>query len=89
MIEEAINKLDMGIQAQVAVLASGRGLAGNSQSFNELVKAKETLEKMQKNPKKKKDIEADLTCEYCGATGLTKLTLSRWHKDGKCLQEKK
>ena len=76
MIEEALKKVNGGINAQVKALATGRGVAANASAFNELIKAKETLEGML--PKGGSLIK----CEHCGEEN-TKAMHGRWHGD-KC-----
>jgi len=76
MIDQALDKLEINIQAQIKALTSGRGIAANAQAFNDLILAKNTLLSMK--PKQK---VATFTCEHCGATDLTKNNHGRWHGD--------
>jgi hypothetical protein len=76
MIDQAIDKLELNIQAQIKALGSGRGVAANAQSFNDLILAKNTLMSM-----KSKKKATNLTCEHCGTTDLTKNNYGRWHSD--------
>jgi len=75
---EAIEQLDKAIKAQIAVLGSGRAIAGNASSFNSLIEAKNTLMNMNSGNNKKEE-DGNLTCEVCGTTGLTKAMYGRWH----------
>ena len=90
--DQALEKLEIGINAQIQAIAISRGLAANAQALNELVNAKNNILAMQKpkpktKAKSKSSKEETLTCEHCGTTGLTKLTYSRWHGD-KCKEKK-
>ena len=78
MIEKAILKLDESIETHIKVIGTGRGIAANSQSFNELIKARETLCSMQVVTSKVDLIK----CEHCGEEN-TKAMHGRWHGD-KC-----
>lgn len=93
-IDQALEKLEIGINSQIQAIAISRGLAANAQALNEMIIAKNNILAMQKpkpkakaKPAKKEAQEGTLTCEHCGATGLTKLTYSRWHGD-KCKEKK-
>ena len=91
-IIQALEKLDVGIESQINAIAISRGLAANAQALNELINATNNLLAMNKpkakaKPAKKEVKEENLTCEHCGATGLTKLTYSRWHGDN-CKENK-
>ena len=91
-VDQALEKLEIGINAQIQAIAISRGLAANAQALNELVNAKNNILAMQKpkpktKAKAKSSKEETLTCEHCGTTGLTKLTYSRWHGD-KCKEKK-
>lgn len=92
-VDKAIESIDKHIQAQVGVLSTGRGIITNAAGLNALIDAKDNLIAMQKpqakaKPAKKEAVqEGSLTCEHCGATGLTKLTYGRWHGD-RCKEKK-
>ena len=81
MIDQAIDKINIAIEAQIGVLATGRAVAGNAQVFNELVKSKEILIGMKGGIKSAPKKEDTFTCEHCGTTGLTKAMYGRWHGD--------
>ena len=87
MIDKAIENIDEAIIAQIRVLTTARSIVANASGFNELIKAKETLSKMQEKPAKKVVKEEGLTCEHCGTTGLNKAMYGRWHGDA-CKKKK-
>lgn len=90
---KALARIESSIKATLSTIALGRGLGAQAAELNDLVKAKENILAMQKpkvkaKPAKKEAVqEGTLTCEHCGATGLTKLTYGRWHGD-KCKDKK-
>ena len=78
MIEQALKQLNAGIETHIKVIGTGRSIAANAQSFNEMIRARDNLVKMKGNSSKSVLIK----CEHCGEEN-TKAMHGRWHGD-KC-----
>ncbi len=81
MIEQALSKVQEGIASQIKAISTGRGVASNASAFNELVKAKVSLEGMLPTKTTAK-VSTLIKCEHCGEEN-TKAMHGRWHGD-KC-----